>query len=104
MTGSLLAAATSVINEAAPTANHSNRLAYANAILVNPWPQAQFLLPGMLTNPTLQGMAGGTNTASGTCWNDSDVDYVIASLFNEYANQYVAQNTVGAALSLGTAA
>ena len=100
----MLAAATAVINEAASTPNHTNRLLYANAILVNPLSQAQFLMPGMLTNATLSSMAGGATTASGTCWNDSDVDFVVSSLWNEYANQYAAQNTIGAQLSMGQAA
>ena len=101
ITGSLLAAAYNVINEAANTTNHANRLVYANAILVNPLAQAQFFAPALMTNATLQGEAGNAAGASGTPFADSDVDFVVAGLFNNYANQYVAQLNSGAGLQIG---
>ena len=88
--GSLLAAAFSVVNEAASTTDHANRLAYANSILVsgNPLGQATLMLPMMLTNATIAGEAGNANGASGTPVADSDVDFVVASLFTQFADAY----------------
>ena len=102
VTGSLIATAYNVLNEGAAAADHTNRLAYANAIFVNPVAQAQFLLPALMTNATLQGEAGNAAGASGTPFADSDVDFVIASVFSTYADQYVAQLNSGAALKLGS--
>lgn len=101
--GSLLAAAAQVINEAATTADHANRLAWARAIYANPQAQMQFFLPGMLTNPTIVTDAGAaTVTASGTFVLDADCDFVVASLFNAYADQYAGQTTMGPVLRLGS--
>ncbi len=100
--GSLLAAAANILNEGTGVANHANRLAWANAIYVNPSAQTQFFLPGVLTNSTIAGEAGNTAGASGTPCSDSDIDYVVASLWNNYANQYAAQQNLGAALQLGS--
>ncbi len=102
VTGALIAAATNVINEAATTVNHQNRVAWANAIIASPTQQMQFFLPGMLTNPTVAGNAGAaTLTASGTVVLDTDCDYVVASLYDKYANQFALQQNFGAALQLG---
>ena len=100
--GSLLAAAAQILNEAASTANHANRLLWANAIYINPQAQTQFFLPGMLSNATISGEAGSAPGASGTPCLDSDVDFVVASLWNIYANQFAAQQNLGAALKMGS--
>jgi hypothetical protein len=100
--GALLAAAFNVINESADTPNHANRLLWANAIYTNPVEQMKFFLPGMLTNPTVAAEAGAPNGDSGTPVTDSDVDYVVASLFDTYSNQYALQFRRGAALTLGS--
>lgn len=100
--GSLLAAAANIINEATSTPNHVNRLLWANAIYVNPALQTTFFLPGMLTNPTVAGEAGNTPGPSGTSVSDSDCDFVVASLWNTYSNQYAAQQSIGAGLQLGS--
>ena len=101
LTGSLLATAYNVTNEAATTADHANRLAFANAILANPAAQAQFMLPALMLNPTLQGAAGSAAGASGTPFADTDVDFVVASFYNSYADQYARQLNSGAALKIG---
>lgn len=93
LAGSLLAAAVQVTNEGANFANHANRLLYANAILVNPAAQAAFMAPGVLTNPTISAEAGTPQAVP-----DGDVDFVVASLFDTYANQYAAQVISGAPL------
>jgi hypothetical protein len=100
--GSLLAAAANILQEAPSTPNHDNRLKWANAIYVNPQQQTEFFLPGMLTNPTVAAAAGGAGGPSGTPIPDSDVDYVVASLFDKYANQYAAQINYASSLQLGT--
>jgi hypothetical protein len=96
LAGALLAAASQVINESANAQNHANRLAYANAILVNPALQASFMAPGVLTNATISAEAGTPQTIP-----DSDMDFVVASLVDIYANQYAAQVISGAPLHVG---
>lgn len=91
-----------MLNESVNTTDHQNRIAYANAILMNPTQQAQFMLPGIMTNPTLLGQAGDPAGASGTPFTDADTDFVVSSLYSKYADQYAAQSTVGAVLKLGT--
>ena len=95
-----MAAAANVLNEATSTADHANRALYANAVYTNPVAMATFMLPALLTNATLSGEAGAAAGASGTPFADSDVDYVVSSLYNVYADQYAAQQTMGAALNL----
>lgn len=98
VTGALIAAATNVLNEDPATANHQNRVAWANAIYLSPAQHVNTLLPGLLSNATLAGEAGGAVGTSGTPVPDADMDFVIASLFNAYATQYAAQNVIGAPL------
>src|SRR4051812_34887711 len=88
--GALLAAAYNVLNEG-QVPNHENRAKWANAIFANPQAQTDFFMPGMLTNPTVAASAGSANGPSGTPVSDNDVDYVVASLYNTYANQFAAQ-------------
>lgn len=90
------------MNEAKTTANHGVRIQWANAIFQGPTTQTAFFIPAMLTNPTIAGAAGGVVLPSGTPCADGDVDYVVASLFDVYAKQYVAQQNYGAVLALGT--
>lgn len=99
LTGSLLAAAAQIVNESSSTTDHVNRLAYARAIIANPSVQAQFFAPGILTNSTIAGEAGNSNGASGTPVPDADLDFVVASIFNIYADQYAAQSNFGSVLN-----
>jgi hypothetical protein len=101
LTGSLLAAAAQVLAEDPATADHAHRLAYANAILLNPSALASIMLPALMTNATLASAAGGAVGASGTQFTDADIDFVVASVFSTYADQYVAQTVIGAPLRLG---
>jgi hypothetical protein len=100
--GSLLALSSFIITtELATVANHANRLAYANAILVNPLAQAAFIAPGTISQAAI--LADAANTAagaSGTVVPDADCDAAILALFNFYANQYVAQLNSGVALQI----
>jgi hypothetical protein len=96
LAGALLAAAVQVINEGAGATNHAHRLLFANAILVNPAAQASFMAPGILTNPTISAEASTPASIP-----DGDVDFVVAGLFDTYANQYAAQAISGAPLHVG---
>ena len=80
--GSLLFSASQIVNEAPGTANHANRAALANAILLNADAQARVFAPGLLTNATVAAAAAAPDSIS-----DNDVDFVVASLFDVYANQ-----------------
>lgn len=96
LAGALLAAAFNVTNEASTAPNHENRTLFANLIFLNPVQAASVMAPGLMTNATLQASAGNAPGASGTPFSDSDVDYVVASLFDTYANQAAAQHLTGA--------
>jgi hypothetical protein len=96
VTGALLFAASQVLNEAPEASNHEDRIRWANAIIADPQGQTAFLVTGMLTNATIAGAAGDPSAIS-----DNDVDYVVASLFDAYADQYALQTTLGARLNLG---
>jgi len=96
LAGALLAASVQVTNEGAGAQNHANRLLFANAVLVNPAQQAAFIAPGILTNPTISAEAGTPQSIP-----DGDVDFVVAGLFDIYANQYAAQQISGAPLQVG---
>jgi hypothetical protein len=81
--GALLHAATDVLNEAADFPNHAHRIAYANAIFTNPVQRAQFFAPGILTNATIAAEAGTPDSIL-----DGDIDFVVVSLFDKYADQF----------------
>ena len=102
VSGALLAASSQILNEAATAPNHENRLRWANAIFASPEQQTAFFLPGVLTNATIAGAAGNVPlAASGTPISDGDIDYVVASLFDSYANQFAAQQNIGSSLEMG---
>ena len=77
--------------------------AWAQAVIGNPNGLTAYFLPGMLTNSTIVrwrlGEAGNAAGASGTPCPDSDAEYVVASLWNIYADQYAAQQNSGTPLS-----
>ena len=83
--GALLFAASQVVNEASATPNHTNRVALANAILGNPAGPAGTFAPGLLTNATIAAAAATPDAIT-----DGDVDFVVAGLFDVYANQFAA--------------
>lgn len=80
-------AAINVLNEDAGTPNHAERVSWANQIMQQPAGQAGILLNFVLTNATVSGAAGNPPGDSGTPVSDSDMDYVIASLFDRFALQ-----------------
>jgi hypothetical protein len=101
LAGSLLASAAQIVHEAANAPDHTNRLAYARSIIGNPIAAAQFMAPGVLLNSTIAGEAGNPNGDSGTPIPDSDLDFVVASIFDIYADQYASQMNLGSSLGFG---
>lgn len=89
-----------MLNESPATANHEHRRLWANAIFLNPSQHAVFFAPGTLSNPTLAAAAGNPPGDSGTPISDGDMDYVVSSLFDQYASQYAAQQWTGPQLQL----
>lgn len=72
------AAAIAIMNEAAITANHAERVAYAIKILDGTASEKEFCI-GVLTNTTLQG-----KITSGADYVE-DLDFIVSSLFNAFA-------------------
>lgn len=91
MAGSLLAAAINVLNEAADFQNHANRIRYAAAVLENPTLASANILSYVLTNVTIAGQAGDQPGPSGTPFLDGDIDFVMASLFDQFANKFAGE-------------
>jgi hypothetical protein len=87
----LLFAAINVLAEDAGTANHVNRVKWANAIVLSPLGQAATVLNYTMTNPTIAAAAGNAPGPSGTPFADSDIDFVVASLFDKFATQFAGQ-------------
>ena len=90
VTSCLLFAAINVLNEPANTGNHVNRLAWAKAIFKDPRSEAAKNLTYLLTNATVAANAGNPIGASGTPFVDSDIDFTVASLFDQLANNFAA--------------
>jgi hypothetical protein len=93
LAGSLIASAADVLNEPIILLNHPQRLAFANYIFAAPLAAASLVAPALLTNPTLATQAGGAAGSSGTPFADADVDYVVGSLFDVYADRLMNATT-----------
>jgi len=72
----LLKAAQDVLNEDPGADNHANRVAWAGKVLLNPYQMQAKMLCAIIVNATIQ---------SGT-FTDNDVQFVVNSLINTYAN------------------
>jgi len=96
MTGSLLAMAYAVITEPVGTANHVNRVLFANAIIGTPSYQAKYMMPGVIPAANIIAAAGTPASIA-----DADVDARVVFVFNFYANQFAAQLNSGVILTLG---
>jgi hypothetical protein len=80
--GGCLKAAYAILNEDAGTANHTNRLAWANAVMFGTQAEVeakamQHLRYGIVSNATLQSVGGEATT--------NDVEYIIASQIDIFA-------------------
>lgn len=74
---SLVAACIAVTSEVDTTPNHANRIAYANAALLEPERNASVVAFGVATNATID--------AAGLAATDNDINFVVNSLFDAYA-------------------
>ena len=73
-------AAYNVLNEDPGTANHANRIVWANNALDNPERMMSLEMSLVVQNPTIQ--AEGDNAA------DSDIQFVVNGLVDPYANAF----------------
>lgn len=71
-------AAWDVLNESAGTANHANRLAWAESILDDYSAHAQREYTRFLSNSTIQ--------TSGSASTDNDIQFVVSSQLDSWAN------------------
>jgi hypothetical protein len=71
-------AAADIYNEAPDTANHANRLTWSRAVMANPPAMAARMVWSVLENPTIQAAPGEAV--------DGDVQYVVNSLIDTFAN------------------
>jgi hypothetical protein len=70
-------AAWNVVNESAQTANHAARLVWANKVIANYEADLDEEYRWMCSNPTIQANASASP--------DSDLEFVVASLINQWA-------------------
>lgn len=70
-------AAADILNEDAGTANHANRVTWANAVFANPTAKAAEMRYKILLNTTIQ-----ANLSSST---DNDVQFVVNGLIDSFA-------------------
>lgn len=76
--GACMVAARDIINEDPGTENHANRIIWANAARINPDGAAITMLISVLDNATI-----AADVANAT---DNDVQFVVNSLINTFAN------------------
>jgi len=88
LAGSLMTAAINVLNEADTTQNHVNRLKYAQLVFDSGLFQARNAVGLVMGNPTMAANAGNPPGGSGTPFPDGDVDFVVASLWDQLANKF----------------
>jgi len=78
-TAAVAKTAQAILSEPPQTQNHSNRLRWAKAALVDPSSEAKRMLWAVLGNPTVQ--ANGASTP------DSDLEWVVGQLVNIFAGE-----------------
>lgn len=100
--GALLNICNTVFSESTSVSNHTARLAFANAIVMQPMYYAAYMAPGLSYSSTILAdiVAGITLSLSGTFCSDSDMQTAVNSIFNFYATQYGAQINNGVPLAL----
>lgn len=70
-------AAYDILNEDAGTANHANRVIWANQALADAQGKAEQMMWGLVTNATI--------AAAGDAATDNDVQFVVNSYINSFA-------------------
>ena len=66
-----------VLNEAPETANHANRVLWANAVLANPTTKVAEMKTHILLNATIAANPNGASSA--------DVEFVVSGLIDSFA-------------------
>ena len=77
LTASVAKSAQAVMTEDAGTANHAQRIKWAQGALANAPAMAESMLWGLLSNATI--------VAAGEAATDNDIDFVVASLIDTFA-------------------
>jgi len=77
LTAAIADAAQDVLNEDAGTANHTQRVKWANASLANASGMAESMMWGLVGNATI--------ASAGEAATDNDILFVVAGLINTYA-------------------
>jgi hypothetical protein len=75
-------AAVAVMNEDPLTANHTERVAFANSVFVSDYNLEQYT-NSILANPTI--MSGLTVSDAGNGVTDSDLEFVVNSVYDAFA-------------------
>jgi hypothetical protein len=75
--GACLSCAVDVLNESGGTANHANRVIWANGVNENPYYRAKFFLVDVVSNSTIAAAIPDPV--------DADVKFVVASKIDTYA-------------------
>jgi len=70
-------AAYDILNEDAGTANHANRVIWANQTLADAKSKAEQMMWGLVTNATI--------AAAGDAATDNDIQFVVNSYINSFA-------------------
>ena len=78
-----LIAARDILNEPGNTANHANRVAWADAALQDPAPAARQIMLDVALNPTVQGSFDPAAQDQGV--DDGAVQFIVNSAVNSYA-------------------
>lgn len=84
----LMIAGLNVANEDPATANHANRLAFAQRVLKNEINSKVVAAAAVAYNSTLQATINSAPTQLGANIPDSDLQFVVNGLFDLYANAY----------------
>jgi hypothetical protein len=86
----MMTLAINVCNEDPITSNHVNRLAFAQKHLLGLVNSKNLAAAAIAYNATLQSEIESNPAGLGTTIPDSDLSYVLSSLFNVFANAYAA--------------
>lgn len=86
----LTIAAINVANEADTTPNHANRLAFAQRVLKNEINSKLVAAAAIAYNGTLQAEINAAPSQFGASVPDSDLQFVVNSLIDLFANAYAA--------------
>jgi hypothetical protein len=81
--GACLKEATAILVEATNTANHANRVIWANQVISNPEPKADQMMAQVATNATVLTSYNPLTANEGVT--DGDLEFIVGSAVNTYA-------------------